>query len=101
MLARAGTHTHTHRAIVLCIVTLEIVSQAIGCKSMTEQVAARQVYASLVEQAVNVSPTFDSQTAISQSARAGETHHSFDRRFYPTVNNHFISTNSRSPKGPV
>ena len=33
--------------------------------------------------------------AISQSARAENTHLPFDRQFYPTVQNHFLSVNSR------
>ena len=43
------------------------------------------------------SQRFEWQTAVSQSARADETHH---RQFYPTVN-HFISFNSRQRKGTL
>ena len=46
-----------------------------------------------------MSPRFDWLTAISQSARAGYTLHSFDRYCYRTVQNHFLSVNSRSPRG--
>ena len=47
---------------------------------------------------VSVLPRFESQTLISQSTRADETHRSFDRQFNPTVQNHFLSVNSRSPR---
>ena len=40
---------------------------------------------------VSVLPRFESQTLISQSTRADETHRSFDRQFNPTVQNHFLS----------
>ena len=37
---------------------------------------------------INKLPGFEWQTAISQSTRANETHHSFVRQSYPTVQNH-------------
>ena len=45
----------------------------------------------------NVATRFERQTAISQSARADEPHLSFDRQFYQTVQNRFLSVNSVSP----
>ena len=48
----------------------------------------------------DLSPRFEWHTMISQSARADETNHSFARRFYQTVQNDFLSVNSRSTKGP-
>ena len=49
---------------------------------------------------IDVSPRFEWQTAISQSARVDETRHSFNRQFYCTAQNHLLSVNCRSPKGP-
>ena len=49
---------------------------------------------------INVSPWFEWQTMISQSACADKTHLSFDPQFYPTVNNHFLLVNSCSQKRP-
>lgn len=45
-------------------------------------------------------PRFVWQTAISQAARTVEIHHSLDRQFYPTGQNHFLSVNAGSPKEP-
>ena len=44
---------------------------------------------------------FKWQTAISQSALVDETHHSFDRQFYPALENQVLSVNSVSPYGSV
>ena len=44
---------------------------------------------------INVSPIFERQARISQSARADETHRSFDHHIYPTLQNHFFSVISR------
>ena len=38
---------------------------------------------------IHISPRFEWQTAISQSARADETHLHFDSQFYPTVHNNY------------
>ena len=46
---------------------------------------------------VNVSRSFEWQTAISQSARADETYHSFDHQFSPLGQNHFLSASSIAP----
>ena len=41
----------------------------------------------------------DLYSCISQSAHVDDTHHSFDRHFYPTARNHVLSVNPRSLKG--
>ena len=46
-------------------------------------------------------PRFEWQVRISQSARADEAYHFFHRLLYPTLQNHFLSMKSRSPKGKV
>ena len=46
--------------------------------------------------AVNVSPRFEPQIAVSQSARAGKIHFSFDRHFHPKVQVHILSVKSLS-----
>ena len=42
----------------------------------------------------------DRHTAISQLAHADEADHSFNKQFHLTVQIHFLSVNSCSPKGP-
>ena len=49
---------------------------------------------------INVSPRFEWQTTINQSAHIDKTQHSFDRCLYPTIQNYFLFVNSRSRKGP-
>ena len=56
-------------------------------------------YTAKRESSINVSTIFRKQTAISQWAHIDETHHSFDCRFYPTVQSRSLSVNSHSPKG--
>ena len=51
-------------------------------------------------QTINVTPIFGWQTAVSQSTREDATQYFFGRNFYPTVQSHFLSVTSRSPKGP-
>ena len=55
---------------------------------------------SVCELLIDVSPRFERRTTISQSACADDTHHSFDRQFYWTVQNHFLSMDPRCVKGP-
>lgn len=40
----------------------------------------------------NMSPRFEWQSVISQSACTDETHNSFDQEFHLTVHNHFLSS---------
>ena len=46
-------------------------------------------------------PRFEWQASISQSACRDETHHSFDRQCYLTVQNQFLSANSGSEEASL
>ena len=48
---------------------------------------AKKKSPTLPRQCINVSSRSEEQTAISQSAHADETHHSFERHFNATVHN--------------
>lgn len=44
---------------------------------------------------MSMTSRFEWQSAISQSAHTDETHSHVDRHFYPRVQDHFLSVNSR------
>lgn len=73
---------------------LDILNKSLLC-SLKKSV--RQLFSKVFDAydffTVNMSPRFDCNIVISQSARAHETRRSFDRQFYRTFQNLFLSVN--------
>ena len=88
------THTHTHTLIHNYIRNPIILSHVCSQKSM------HSCRASTVQSTCRRHLGGGRWVASQHSARADETRHSFDLRFYPTVRNHFPLVKFHSPKGP-